>query len=189
MYLSRVARGKDGHPYNDAVLKSSFVGVLPDHPRINYASMSVDETLDETVVETESLALKYLNNEQLQEYQHVVGSCRGNRGRGFTRALSNIGSFSNGRCVTDVDCTWNNLSMATQDYLQRYNLVGQNKQTKSKNRTDEDSHVSGSHTPDESREESIASIRCSAPPSTPEPRHTEARILDIKRLRNLPKLL
>ncbi|XP_031551352.1 SCL-interrupting locus protein homolog isoform X2 [Actinia tenebrosa] len=188
--------------YNEPRFRSSLVGILQDHPHINYTSMTVDETLDETILDTETLALKYLNQEQIQEYLQLSSNRHGNQGRGPTRAPNNIGGFNNGRLINDVDCTWNNLSMATQDYLQRYNLVGCKKTTnptrngdghvmgtQAPKPRDGDCHGSSTQAAELSRDGSVASIQCSAPPSTPEPRQTETRILDIQRLRNLPKLL
>jgi len=58
--------------------------------------------------------------------------------------------------------------MATQDFLHRYNFTGRK---------------------EKKREEKAVSLRCSTPPCTPEPLQDTDRILDIERLRKLPKLL
>lgn len=194
-FVNRAEPGKEHRTHKDTIFRPSFVGVLPDHPRINYTSLSVEESLDETILDTESLALKYLTQEQIQEYRQLTRNRHGNKGRGPPRALNNIDSLN------DVDFTWNNLSMATQDYLQRYNLVSGKKTTnptrngardvigtQPPEQREEGHHVSGTQAFEKSRDGSVASIQCSAPPSTPEPRQTEP-ILDIQRLRNLPKLL
>ena len=96
-----------------------------------------------------------------------------------------------------VDYTWNNLSMATKDYLGKYSLAPKHSGN-SDDKHDERTGVtaskregnftngrSGLHT-------SLESQGCKAPPPTPEPANKDentSQILDISRLKKLPKLI
>lgn len=184
--------------------RSASLNVIPDHPHINYLSFSVDETLDEVFSEAD---LKYLTNNQLQELQQISGRRKTrSRDRAVTfsvlqedrSVLSRKGSVEkehlcDASSVTAMDYTWNNLSMATKEYLGKYCLVpgkpansasGTGNQKVATKVTDITSETAASHT-------SAASQGCSAPPSTPEPsskNESDSQILDITRLKKLPKL-
>lgn len=197
---------------------SASASALPSHPRINYVSLTVDETMDEVFSEADSIALKYLSDKQLTELRRQT-SCHG-RGVRFggtpsTRARVLQGGsqlrttlerehLRNLSVVSDSDYTWNNLSFATKNYLGKYHLVPTG-YTNPKNKAEKqrdgvelpcDKKVQGLERVEEAecsvedRSHSTASQGRVAPPPTPEPTSTEnsSNILDISRLKKLPKL-
>ena len=94
--------------------------------------------------------------------------------------------------LSATDYTWNNLSMATRDYLGKYCLgptqpgdsVESSKGTAEKKVTEVSNRSERSHS-------SVTSQGCTAPPCTPEPTNkdeNDSQILDIMRLKKLPKL-
>ena len=94
--------------------------------------------------------------------------------------------------LSATDYTWNNLSMATRDYLGKYCLgptqpgdsVESSKGTAEKKVSEVSNRSERSHS-------SLTSQGCTAPPCTPEATNkdeNDAQILDIMRLKKLPKL-
>ncbi|KAJ7383823.1 hypothetical protein OS493_025695 [Desmophyllum pertusum] len=168
--------------------RSASLSFIPDHPRINYLSLSVDDTLDEVF---SSVDLKYLTDNQRQELEQISNHHK-------THSRDRAVTFNESLCRSAVDYTWNNLSMATQDYLGKYclapkhagNLDDKNGErigvTTARKVTDVSSRRTGLHS-------SAASQGCSAPPPTPEPASKDdestSQILDITRLKKLPKLM
>ena len=165
-------------------MSSSFI---PDHPRINYLSLAVDDTLDEVFNEAD---LKYLNDNQLQELQQISKPYKHHsRDRAVT--------FNDSMLHSAVDYTWNNLSMATKDYLGKYCLAPKH----SGNSDDKHDEIIAVTTSRKDRDftngrkelhTSVESQGCKAPPPTPEPTSKDGRnsqILDITRLKKLPKLI
>jgi len=148
--------------------------VISGLPRLNYVSTSIDDSIASSVLQIDSLDANYLSNSQLLEYRHLVNDHCSSHGQRVTHK-----QYKRRDSLNEVNCTWNNLSMATQDFLQRYNFTGH------KTKADLGGKVDCRNT----SMKSTGSFHCSAPPSTPEPAGGTERILDIERLRNLPKLL
>jgi len=184
--------------------RSASLSAIPDHPHINYLSFSVDETLDEVFSEAD---LKYLTDIQLEELQQISSQRKNNsRHRAVTFSVLQEGSgvlsrkgsvekdhLCDSSSMTAMDYTWNNLSMATKEYLGKYFLAptqpcdsgGGTGDWNSVRKLSDTSH--GKAEP----QASVASQACNAPPSTPEPAKgddTDSQILDITRLKRLPKL-
>lgn len=147
----------------------------------------MDDTLDEVFNEAD---LKYLNDNQLQELQQIN---KPQKHHSRDRAVT----FNDTMSRSAVDYTWNNLSMATKDYLGKYCLAPKySGNSDDKNgerigvttaRKGEDiiNGRTGLHT-------SVESQGCKAPPPTPEPTSKDentSQILDITRLKKLPKLI
>ena len=189
--------------------RSSSLSVIPHHPHINYVSLSVDDTLDEVFNEADDIALKYLTDDQLQEHWQITGHHKSqSRTRAVTfsafpdaekssltgRMLFEREHVCNSSSSNGPDYTWNNLSMATKEYLERYCLAPQQHRTPRQ----KDANIGSS--PKNVSEESSGADRgpsskelsygCKAPPSTPEPnaKSNGSKILDINRLKKLPKL-
>lgn len=187
---------------------------LSTYPRINYVSIAVDETMDEVFAEADHIALKYLSEQQLSELQRQSGQrarsvrfsdISASRGR-LIRGHSELGAIfrhehaRNESVVGSSDYTWNNLSFATRNYLGKYHLAPAGCANA---KTDNEARGGDAGAPADGQNEgpekaycaadggahSMASQPCGAPPPTPEPRHNEAaNILDIGRLKKLPKL-
>ncbi|PFX19132.1 SCL-interrupting locus protein [Stylophora pistillata] len=157
--------------------RSASLSIIPDHPRINYLSLSVDDTLDEVFSEAD---FKYLTDDQQQELQKI-------NSHGKSHSRQRAVTFDNDISRSPMDYTWNNLSMATQQYLGKYCLApkhpdGLTKARKTKGISSSDSGLLNSET----------FQGCKAPPPTPEPTSKEentSNILDITRLKKLPKLI
>ena len=148
----------------------------------------MDDTLDEVFNEAD---LKYLNDNQLQELQQIS---KAPKHHSRDRAVTFRDSMSH----SAVDYTWNNLSMATKDYLGKYCLApkhsGDSDQDKhgeqigattARKKGDISKGQTGIHT-------LVESQGCKAPPPTPEPTNNDdnnSQILDITRLKKLPKLI
>lgn len=171
-------------------LSTSFIS---EHPRLNYVSMSVDDTFDEVTC-IDNVVLKYLSDEELKQFQSELRPAGSTAvKRSYTRSVR-FGSLPGDqehrsllrRGLREVDFTWNNLSFCTKNYLAKYNLV--------------EEHVSfaGQDGGDEAKSQLEAvlpatgsSIQpCKPPFPSPARRSSEgsSHILDIKRLKNLPKL-
>lgn len=157
--------------------RSASLSIIPDHPRINYLSLSVDDTLDEVFSDAD---FKYLTDDQQQELQKI-------NSHGKSHSRQRAVTFDNDISQSPMDYTWNNLSMATQQYLGKYCLApkhpdGLTKARKTKGISSSDSGLLNSET----------FQGCKAPPPTPEPTSKEentSNILDITRLKKLPKLI
>lgn len=156
--------------------------------------MSVDDTFDEITC-IDDVALKYLSDEELKRFKTELRCSSGTTAalhRSFTRTVR-FGSLPadrehdsiSRRNLREVDFTWNNLSFCTKDYLAKYNLV--------------EGHLSftgqtddkGVSTPRREKDSPEASIEECKPPFPSPVRHQSegsSHILDIKRLKNLPKL-
>lgn len=175
--------------------RSLSLSAIPDHPRINYMSFSVDETLDEVLSEADL--------HQLHELQPIsTHSNKNTRDRAATFSvfqedksiLSRKGSVEkdhlcDSRSLTSVDYTWNNLSMATKDYLGKYCLAPRELVKSGDCRVDK--QLPEAKNGQKGPKTSFASQGCSVPPSTPEPAKKndgDSQILDITRLKKLPKL-
>ena len=163
-------------------LSTSF---LPEHPRLNYMSMSVDDTFDE-VTYIDEVALKYLSDEELKQFKSELRPSSGAAvKRSFTRTVR-FGSLPSDnerkslsrRNIREVDFTWNNLSFCTKNYLAKYNLVEEQVSFPAQ----EDVNTPSK---DDSPETSIKPCKPPFPSPAPE---GSSHILDIKRLKNLPKL-
>lgn len=167
--------------------RSASLSFIPDHPRINYLSLSVDDSMDEVFSEAD---LKYLTDNQRQELQKINGH---HKNHSRDRAVT----FNDSVCQSAVDYTWNNLSMATKDYLGKYCLAPKHSDksedknceqigvTTARKATDFTNGRGGLHT-------SVEYQGCKAPPPTPEPTskgESTSQILDITRLKKLPKLI
>ena len=151
--------------------------------------------------------LKYLTDTQLEELQQISSQRKNNsRHRAVTFSVLQEGSgvlsrkgsvekdhLCDSSSMTAMDYTWNNLSMATKEYLGKYFLAptqpcdsgGGTGDWNSVRKLSDTSH--GKAEP----QASVASQACNAPPSTPEPAKgddTDSQILDITRLKRLPKL-
>lgn len=168
-------------------------------------SFSVDETLDEVFSEAD---LKYLTENQLQELQQISSHRKKHgRDRAVTfsvlpegvSVLSRKGNVEKGhlQCdsssLTAVDYTWNNLSMATKEYLGKYCLAPQKPSDSDGGNVDCNAAMKGSDETGErlGQQISVRSQGCTAPPCTPEPTKrgdSDSQILDIRRLKKLPKL-
>ena len=169
-------------------LSTSFI---PEHPRLNFVSMSVDDTFDEVTC-IDEVALKYLSDEELKQFKNELrpSSAAAAVKRSFTRTVR-FGSLPSDnerrslsrRSIREVDFTWNNLSFCTKNYLTKYNLV----EGQVSFAGQDDGQVSTPHKED-SPETSIEP--CKPPFPSPTRHHSEgsSHILDIKRLKNLPKL-
>ncbi|KAL9951590.1 hypothetical protein ACROYT_G044274 [Oculina patagonica] len=167
--------------------RSASLSFIPDHPRINYLSLSVDDSMDEVFSEAD---FKYLTDNQRQELQQINGH-RKNHGR--DRAVT----FNDSVCQSAVDYTWNNLSMATKDYLGKYCLAPK-QSGKSEDKNYEQLGVTTARKATDfsnGRRELHTSVEYQggkAPPPTPEPANkgeSTSQILDITRLKKLPKLI
>ena len=167
-------------------------------------SFSVDETLDEVFSEADR---KYLTENQLHELQQISSHSKNHgRDRAVTfsvlpegvSVLSRKGTVEKGNLcdsssLTAMDYTWNNLSMATKEYLGKYCLAPQKPSDSNGGNVDCNAAMKGS---DDTRERlgqqiSVTSQGCRAPPCTPEPTErgdSGSQILDITRLKKLPKL-
>lgn len=166
--------------------RSASLSFIPAHPHINYLSLTVDDTLDEVFSESD---LKYLNDNQLQELQQISKPKHHSRDRAVT--------FNDAMSHSAVDYTWNNLSMATKDYLGKYCLAPKH------SRNSDDKHGGRIGVTTSRKEGDLTNGRtglntsvemqgCKAPPPTPEPTKKDennSQILDITRLKKLPKLI
>ena len=182
--------------------RSASLSAIPDHPHINYMSFSVDETLDEVFNEAD---LKYLTDTQLQELRQISNHRKNHsRERAVTfsvlqeerSVLSRKGSLGkdhlcDSSSLTAIDYTWNNLSMATKEYLGKYCLAPRQLGNPDGEKCDAAKDVSDISHGRTGLQTSVTSQGCSAPPSTPEPANrdgSDSQILDITRLKKLPKL-
>lgn len=166
--------------------RSASLSFIPDHPRVNYLSLTTDDTLDEVFNEAD---LKYLNDNQLQELQRISKPHK-------HHSCDRVVTFHDSMSHSAVDYTWNNLSMATKDYLGKYSLAPKHSgnsdnqhgeqigATTARKKEDFSNGRTGLHT-------SVKSQGCKAPPPTPEPTNKDdkSQILDITRLKKLPKLI
>ena len=149
--------------------------------------MLVDDTFDE-VTYIDEVALKYLSDEEIKQFKTQLPSSTAALKRSFTRTVR-FGSLPSDnehrspsrRNIREVDFTWNNLSFCTKNYLTKYNLV-EGRVSYS------DKQLSKPSKKENSPEHSIE--RCKPPFPSPVPQHSQesSHILDIQRLRNLPKL-
>ena len=167
--------------------RSVSTSFIPEHPKLNYVSLSVDDTFDE-VTYIDEVALKYLSDEELKRFKSEVRPSSGAAAvkRSFTRTVrfGSLPSDHERRCLQsrslrEIDFTWNNLSFCTKNYLKKYNLVeGQ-------------VSVLGQDDDQDSPCTTQDGIDPCKPPA-PSPVHDESEgsshILDIRRLKNLPKL-
>ena len=152
-------------------------------------SMSIDDTFDE-VTYIDEMALKYLSDEEIKQFKSELRPSTAAVKRSFTRTVR-FGSLPSDnerrslsrRNLREVDFTWNNLSFCTKNYLTKYNLV--------------EGHVSftgegdgQASTPYQKENSPETSIEPCKPPFPSPARNSEesSDILDIKRLKNLPKL-
>ncbi|EDO33988.1 predicted protein [Nematostella vectensis] len=168
--------------------RSASMNAIPNHPCINYVSLALDETMDE-VSTVDAIALKYLTSEQLQDL-HQASHKQGKTVAGH----HGYGSQHNLFRSSPVDFTITNLSMATQHYLEKYNLVAR----KLSEERREQSHAIDSGSKPAHRKCSVDStsktsqlLQCLTPPPSPDPQHFKSappKVLDIDRLRKLPKL-
>ena len=177
--------------------RSLSLDVISAHPQINYMSLTVDETIDEVFSEAD---LKYLTDHQLLELQHI-------RSHYKKKSLDNAVTLQEGKSIlsmkesvekgrvcdssslTAVDYTWNNLSMATKDYLGKYCLAP--RELVRSNDSQIEQHEREAESEHKRPKSSLAAQGCSAPPCTPEPttkNEADTQILDITRLKKLPKL-
>ena len=150
-------------------------------------SLTVDDTLDEVFNEAD---LKYLNDNQRQELQQIS---KPHKHHSRDRTVTFHDSMSH----SAVDYTWNNLSMATKDYLGKYCLAPKH----SGNLDDTHGEQIGATTARKKEDftngqtrlhSSVESQGCKAPPPTPEATNkngSNSQILDITRLKKLPKLI
>ena len=166
--------------------RSFSTSLLPEHPRLNYVSMSVDDTFDE-VTYIDEVALKYLSDEELKQFKSELRPSSGAAvKRSFTRTVR-FGSLPSDnerrshsrRNLREVDFTWNNLSFCTKNYLAKYNLVEGEVSFPAQEEVNTPSK--GDNSPETSIEP------CKPPFPSPAPEGS-SHILDIKRLKNLPKL-
>jgi hypothetical protein len=148
-----------GNPKKRGMTPSDYnrAPVVSEHPRINYRSLSVNETMDESFDVSDVIALQYLTNVSHPDFAHVLDKHR----------IPNVSELARSNEPASVrlngpDSFYDrNLSLASRQYLQRHNLLpGIDRAT-----------------------ESFAS-QC------PEREITEGndQVLDVQRLKNLPKL-
>ena len=146
-------------------------------------SLSVNDTLDEVFSEAD---FKYLTDGQQQELQQI-NSCSKSHSR--HRAVT----FDTDISRSPMDYTWNNLSMATQQYLGKYCLAPQHFEIFDSQRGPTMARKTrGTSACDSGHFNSETSQGCKAPPPTPEPTSKDentSNILDITRLKKLPKLI
>ena len=183
---------------------------LSPYPRINYVSIAVDETMDEVFSEADHIALKYLSEQQLTELRHQAGQRRRSvrlsdtststarlmLGHSETVSVSRHERSGYTSVIGGSDYTWNNLSFATRKYLGKYHLapagrVDTTTDSEERGRSAGVSAGGANKEADDAAEKdlSIVSQTCEAPPPTPEPHNEEpSNILDIGRLKKLPKL-
>ena len=96
--------------------RSASLSNIPVQPRINYLSLLVDEALEEVLVKqtsNTSLMIKGSWNQQITSWS---------KSHSHQRAVT----FHNDISWSLMDYMWNNLSMATQQYLGKYCLAPQN---------------------------------------------------------------
>ncbi len=150
--------------------------------------MSVDDTFDE-VTYIDEVALKYLSDEELKHFKSELRPSSGAAvRRSYTRTVR-FGSLPTDnerrslsrRNLREVDFTWNNLSFCTKNYLAKYNLVEGHVSFTGQ----QDRQVSTPCNEENSPETSIEPCKPPFPSPAPE---GSSHILDIKRLKNLPKL-
>ena len=160
-------------------------------------SLTVDETIDEVFSEAD---LKYLTDHQLLELQDIrshhkkqsldsVVTLQEGKSILSTKESMEKGLVCDSSSLTAVDYTWNNLSMATKNYLGKYCLAP--RELVRSNNSQVDQHETEAKSKHEGPNSSLASQGCSAPPCTPEPttkNEADSQILDITRLKKLPKL-
>lgn len=159
--------------------------------------MSVDDTFDE-VTYIDEVAMKYLSDEELKQFKSEVRPSSSGAAavkRSVTRTVrfgslpadNEHRSFSRRR-VREVDFTWNNLSFCTKNYLTKYNLVEGHVSINGEDDGQASSRFKSKN--EHSRETSLDVEPCKPPFPSPVRRLSEgsSHILDIKRLKNLPKL-
>ena len=135
--------------------------------------------------------LKYLTDQQRQELQQI-------NGRQKNHSRNRAVTFNDSVCKSAVDYTWNNLSMATRDYLGKYCLAPKQSGNISDDKTSGQIGVTSAGKATDisngrTRLHTSAELHgCKAPPPTPEPTgkdESTSQILDIMRLKKLPKLI
>ena len=165
--------------------RSVSLSAIPDYPRINYVSLSIDDSLDLNLLsDADRITLKYLSEEQRKELPKVFNRRSRNR---TVRFQSNPSWFLHkGTELSEVEFSFNNLSVATKQYLEKYNLMeSREKQKESRNKNS--SSDSGKNT----QLSTSPKAECAAPPPTPDMGTADgssSNVLDMKKLRNLPKL-
>lgn len=152
--------------------------------------MSVDDTFDE-VAYVDEVASKYLSEKELKEFRTELRPTAGTLKRSMTRTVR-FGSLpcdKEGRSLSirEVDFTWNNLSFCTKNYLTKYNLVeGHTSSTPA----DGKNGIPGRRPSDVGNSQESVIIPCKPPRTSPVRKSSEGdnKILDIQRLKSLPKL-
>lgn len=173
--------------------RSVSLSAISDYPRINYVSLSMDDTFDfDLLSDADRITLKYLSDEQQRELPKLFNRRTRNRTVRFdSLPTSHQKSLHRGRRVSashvsEVEFSLNNLSLATKEYLEKYNLMG--KRTVSKEKYSCKTNKGNS----EKRTNLVSpKFECTAPPPTSEPGTADSsgsNVLDMKKLRNLPKL-
>ena len=90
-------------------------------PKINYVSMMLDRSSSDLSLEADSIAMKYLKDDQLSELAKVRSSSS-KSGQRHDPALGRI--VSNGRSdISHYGLPLNQMSFASRKYLERYGLL------------------------------------------------------------------
>lgn len=92
---------------------------ITEHPRINYMSLSVNETMDETFDVSDVIALRYLTNVSRPDFTHVLDRRHHLNSPERPKTTLQASRHING-CDSFYD---RNLSLASRQYLQRHNLL------------------------------------------------------------------
>ena len=183
-------RLQDSSPTASGFLhRSVSLSAISDYPRINYVSLSMDDTMDfDLLSDADRITLKYLSDEQRKELPRLFNRRTRNRTVRFdSLPTSHQRGLHRGRRlsanhVSEVEFSLNNLSLATKEYLEKYNLMGKREVNKEKDSCKKSEKRTNCVSPKPD---------CTAPPPTPEPGTADtsgSNVLDMKKLRNLPKL-
>ena len=147
----------------------SGIPVISGHPQINYMSLSVSEMMDETFDVSDVIALQYLTNVSRPDLMHVVGNQHLN-----VTELMKLASLDHRQTSVHMDGSDSfydrHLSLASRQYLQRHNLMPPNEE----NYTTERGATACQHSVGDNTDKTTS--------------ERSEHVLDIQRLKNLPKL-
>ncbi|CAH1772414.1 unnamed protein product [Owenia fusiformis] len=87
-------------------------------PKVNYVSMMLESTETDLSADVNTIAMKYLKDDQLTELQRFSSKARKNQ-RGKSVMFEHIAE----KTTSDMTMYANNMSFATKKYMQRYGLM------------------------------------------------------------------
>ena len=153
-------------------------GTASFHPRINYVSMLATDTTDDANDVADAIAMKYLSTKQLRDVKCSVQEQRTKTVK-FEGVLENEFSTPK-RGVSYVNMNFScNMSIATRKYMQRYNLLD------AENEGKKDRHKKSKTLARNIREELHNKNNDDIEDKTD---NVSSKILDLSKLKNLPKL-